>query len=175
MNRFTIGIITFFLTFGFSTALVGLLFGFPEVNLSQSATSQAGRNIQNVLDRDVRYGEARRRSATILIRGMKRVASRQGTITEDQGVEFVREYSRIVETYSDLSSGIDASNTPADFQYAWKQHMDAWALEAKEASMRRFGDEVNTDEDSSEINSTWRQVLRIAERYGVPIKARYRR
>ncbi|MDH3493065.1 MAG: hypothetical protein OEM82_05905 [Acidobacteriota bacterium] len=174
MNRFVIGIITFFLTFGISTSLVGLLFGFPEVGRSYSASSHAARNIQRVLDADVRNGESRRLSEVKLYRLMKRM-TKHGKMPAVDGEEFVNRHQSIISAYTDKSSSIDVSHTPADFQYAWKKHMDAWSAEVESTRNRSFGDVFGAKDEPSEINATWMQVLRIAKRYGVPIRSRYMR
>ena len=153
MNRFIIGIITFLLTFGISTSLVGLLFGFPELGQSHSSGNHVVRNIQKVLDSDIRYGETRRRLEMRLSYEMKRLA-KKGQIGEEQGDAFVAKHAAIIESYADQSSAIDVSHTPADFRYAWKQHMDAWSKEAKDSSARRFGSREELAQPSSQIGST---------------------
>lgn len=174
MNRFIIGIITFFLTFGISTSIVGLLFGFPEVSHSHSSSTLASRNIQKVLDNDVRYGEDRRRAEFRLYQDIKRVAI-DGQLNADDAGIFKIKRAKIVENYTDLSSAINVSQTPSDFQYAWKQHMDAWSKEVQLVRSRDLFEENKSEDGLSEVNATWYQVLRIAKRYEAPIKARYLR
>jgi hypothetical protein len=145
MNRYTYGILTFFITFGLSFSLVGLLFGFPQVNLETRHTfnPSARAKIISVIEQDMRNGDPRRL--------VERRIARKNVSNSTTKAE-VMEAGQI---YAAASSSIDVSGTPADFQYAWNRHMKAWR------------------ENSADINPTWLQVLRIARRYGVPIKRRY--
>ena len=147
MNRYTYGILTFFVTFGLSFSLVGLLFGFPQMNLEtrRSFNPSARAKIINVIEQDMRNGDPRR------------LVERRIARSNVSNGETKAELLEALEIYATASSSIDVSGTPADFQYAWKKHMKAWR------------------ENSADINPTWHQVLRIARRYGVPIKRRYMR
>lgn len=174
MKRITFGIIAFFLTFGISASIVGLLFGFPKVGRDRHHAHHSSEavTIENVLDQDIRYGEFRRRSEVRLAReaggNNQRLVIPAGT----------PEHARIIERYYSSMAGIDVSRTPADFKYAWKKHMEAWngavgytnALAAGDLETSNF-----KDYDPQEINETYYQVLRIAKRYGSHIKARYLR
>lgn len=172
MKRTIFGIITFFLTFGISFSLVGLLFGFPEIGHSHSAHSHAARNIESVLDADMRIGDARRIAKSRLYFESKRVAQK-GELSSMQKEKFVSRYGSIIGEYSDGLSAISTSHVPADFAYAWKKHVEAWNKEAKQSGVR--GPSDSSSAETSEINTTWKQVIRIARRYGVHIKPRYMR
>jgi len=172
MNRFILGIGAFILTFGFSFSLVGVLFGFPKLNLSHShgARSESAK-IQSVLDRDIYFGEKRRNDELRLALENR---SKGISLAESQrSAEFVG----IVDTYVASASSIRVDGTPADFAYAWTKHMAAWNahLRLLKSADRSESGTRSLDENSDEISATYYQVLRIAKRYGVPMRQRYYR
>jgi hypothetical protein len=86
------------------------------------------------------------------------------------------EYADGVSEYADQSGNLPADGLPKDFQIAWNAHMKAW---------RDYADFLNRWQDSSdrikmnreklydldneynsEINSTWYEVLRVADEHG---------
>ncbi len=164
--------LAFFLTFGISTALVGLLFGFPKVSRHHHHAhhSPEALSIEYVLDRDISYGEDRRNSEVRLARGLgleRRLVIPVGS----------SDHARIVERYASKASAIDASATPPDFRYAWNRHMKAWTKFSAytNALANREVEYSGLSDNTEEINETWGQVIRIARRYGVHIKPRYLR
>lgn len=172
MKRITFGIIAFFLTFGISTALVGLLFGFPKVSSHRHHAhhSPEALSIEYVLDQDISYGEYRRNSEVRLARSQgleRRLVIPIGSA----------EHARIVDRYASKASAIDASATPPDFRYAWNRHMKEWAKFSAftNALANREAEYSGLSDNTAEINETWGQVIRIARRYGVHIKPRYLR
>ncbi len=170
MNRFILGIGAFILTFGISTSLVGLFFGFPKLDPSHSHSAKSSK-IMRVLDRDIDYGERRRND--VLRLALKNKA--EGLTYAD--TEMSEEFAVITTRYVDDMSAIDTSGTPADFAYAWNEHVAAWNEHEKHLRSMHNPDSgpnhhrVETDR----ISETYFQVLRIAKRYGVPMKARYYR
>lgn len=170
-----LSLIAFFATFVFSVSLIGL----PKDNfysrLTQINHSQQSRqNVRLLLLQDINNG--RFRDGAI---------SRSSIDSESYGLESVAD---LTEQYVDLSQSIDDENLPADFQMAWRAHMNAWRTHAdflnsvKEPSNEISSDvEVSDDNpfglDSSdeqvylnqvnEINRTWYQVLRVGRQYGV--------
>ncbi|MEZ5344458.1 MAG: hypothetical protein R2681_02785 [Pyrinomonadaceae bacterium] len=171
MMKIILGFVAFLLTFGLSSTLVGLIFGFPqETNTSQvyqlRSDSSTARRIESLLRRDVRNGEARHRIAVQAYRDLR----------NDESLYADAKYRLTVLRYVENSSSMSDAGLPRDFQYAWREHMDAWKKQAAYVrSKERVNEEFNAESESvysdntSEINETWYQVLRIAQRYGVEI------
>jgi len=175
--KLILGMIAFILTFGFSTTLVGLIFGFPKEISKPTAynfrTNEAVKHrIRSLLRRDVRYGYVRRKMLGRIkdVRSM----SKPELFTSDSFIS-------ATSSYVSKSSGINDAGLPRDFQYAWRTHMKAWKKHVRFLGTTRFNphDEVSIirgyTETSKEIEQTWFQVLRIAERYGLHIDRRYYR
>lgn len=86
------------------------------------------------------------------------------------------EYADGVTEYADQSGNLSTNDLPKDFQIAWNAHMKAWRDYAdfldrmKSSSARARMDKENLgsfeDEYNNEINSTWYEVLRVADEYG---------
>lgn len=163
------GIAAFVLTFGLSVSLVGLLFGFtgPGLSVKEAGDHQVSDQITNFLSRDVANGRFRNRTFQ---RHLSEGYSREYN-------SYVAFEESAVRDYVDASSSMDDSVLPADLRYAWREHMDAWkthlsvlgkgSIESR--SMPGCCDEafsIRYRTTSRKINSTWYQVLRIAERYG---------
>lgn len=172
--KIILGFIAFILTFGFSTSLVGLLFGFPQPNtasyLATKSNSQVAQKIQGLLKRDVQNGVSRHSLADRLYQSGETFESFYSD------AEFRGAALKYVETSSSMSD----AGLPLDFQYAWRDHMKAWEKQA--AYIRTFESTGSYDPNSlsirpgdntTEINETWYQVLRIAQRYGVVIDRSY--
>lgn len=175
------GLIAFTLTFGLSAALVGLLFGLPQPTGFASASHNHEHNsvyaykIKRLLKRDIGYGEIRN----------KRVFRLQRETGSYASALYDPAYSEAINEYYNRSSSISDANLPEDFKYAWREHMNAWKKQAMYVrSLHRDGDHdvefFDTDvrsysDNTNEINETWYQVLRIADRYGVDIDSSYYR
>lgn len=168
------GIIAFTLTFGLSSTLVGLLFGFPqaEVNTSSYKVRQqdhaTGYRIKRLLKRDLANGVPRNLEARRVYQSERDLASL------DQSPA----YRATVIRYVERSAGMNDAGLPEDFQYAWRKHMNAWKkraayLKSIDATDNPNSFSVEIPDDNGEINDTWNQVLRIAERYGLEIDRSY--
>ena len=174
--KLILGIIAFILTFGFSTTLVGLLFGFPQETVKpkvhQLRTNHAVKHkIRSLLRRDVRNGRSRHRAASQLYRSEITAESLYSNPA----------YRFTVLTYVRKSASMNDAGLPRDFQYAWRNHMKAWKkqamfIEAIEKNLNNPNSfSIRAGDNTNEINQTWSQVLRIAERYGLNIDNRYYR
>lgn len=164
-----IGIAAFVLTFGFSVSLVGLLFGFsvPGVSTYDANNARVSHQITNFLRSDVRNGTSRDRK-------IRRQLSESYSRGEHS---YLTSYAGSVENYFNASSSMNDAFMPADLRYAWREHMDAWSdhvklLQQAESSGQNLKDccdgafFVRYKNGVNKINSTWEQVLRIADRYG---------
>ncbi|MDQ3634375.1 MAG: hypothetical protein M3405_07675 [Acidobacteriota bacterium] len=178
--KFISGFTAFILTFVLSVSLVGLLFGFPKLENSQQIfqlrtnNSIAKYKIKSLLKRDVfRNGFAR----------SKKIRSIEGYRSMSDVELYSNDtYRQAMNEYFIKSSSMNDSNLPRDFQYAWRKHMQAWQKQAtylnsindvnNSASSSNFHSSSYSD-NTTEINETWYQVLRIAERYGVEIIPAY--
>lgn len=175
--KIILGFIAFLLTFGVSSTLVGLIFGFPQETKAPQvyqlrADSSTTRRIESLIKRDVRNGESRHRLA----------AEAYSELKNDETLYADAKYRLTVLQYVDTSSGMSDAGLPTDFQYAWREHMNAWKKQAAFVKTKDYATgEFNVDsenvyaDNTSEINKTWYQVLRIAQRYGVEIDENYYR
>jgi len=172
--KILLGIIAFTLTFGLSSTLVGLLFGFPQAEVEapkyrvRHQDSSTKYRIKRLLKRDVANGFPRHAAAR---RGYQ---SNRDITSLDQ----IPAYRNSVIRYVERSSSMSDAGLPRDFQYAWRNHMKAWKkraayLKAIDAVDNPNSFSVEIPNDSGEINETWEQVLRIAERYGLHIDRSY--
>lgn len=171
--KFTSGIFAFILTFALSVSLVGLLFGFPQTQTSHFHNNSAVKHkIATLLRRDDRNGDYRNH----------KIRNIQGYYQMSEAELYNNDiYHRTVVNYVTKSSSLNDSNVPEDFKYAWREHMQAWQNQAK--FLTQINNKTNSivdeteyhqySDNSKEINSTWMQVLRIAERYDVDIPADY--
>lgn len=176
--KIILGIIAFTITFGLSTGLVGILFGFPKAQpksyVSKTKYSSAYKyKIDRLIKRDVRNGDLR----DMKVRKLYKSEGYASPI-------YKAEYRKVITDYYIKSSSINDSNLPEDFKYAWREHMNAWKKQTQYLNSLTIDDSYSEDVDvavkrysdnTNEINSTWYQVLRIAERYGVNINSRYYR
>ncbi len=152
--KLILGIIAFTLTFGLSTTLVGLVFGFPKTISSPKiqkshSHSVTARRIKSLLIRDDRNGNMRDRRLVNMLKQSFNDMS-------DSDLYQNSAYRDQIASYAARSARINDAGLPRDFQYAWRAHMKAW----KKHSFSN---------NSQEITQTWHQVLRIARRYGVDI------
>ncbi len=175
--RIILGIIAFTLTFGLSASLVGLLFGFPKHNVrhftsKHTHNSAHKHNIRRLLRRDVfRNGETRDHKVT-------RLYAEFGSY---DALYQNSEYRKAISDYHRKSSSMKDSHLPEDFKYAWREHMKAWKNQAnylEDLQSKSLDGEIesaskNYSDNSRQINRTWDQVLRIAQRYGVGIDSSY--
>jgi len=152
--KLILGIIAFTLTFGLSTTLVGLVFGFPKTASSPQiqrshSHSVTARRINSLLIRDDRNGRIRNRQlANMLKQNVNNLS--------DSDLYANSAYRNQIASYAARSARINDGGLPRDFQYAWREHMKAWKKHSY-------------SNNSREITQTWHQVLRIARRYGVNI------
>lgn len=196
------GIVAFALTFGLSTALVGLLFGFPQnKNTQVENDSTVAKRIEKLLKRDLRNGMLREKAQHTAYKSW----AENGSTDIKNGAHAMRTFRGGVSEYVYASSTMDDSDLPRDFQRAWRIHMKAWKkhagllqkfeeLEFNNESPSKTSDAVNLNGADSKvvdettelaklskryncnimkINRTWYQVLRIAQRYGVEIDRSY--
>lgn len=162
------GIAAFVLTFGFSVSLVGLLFGFSSIatpSFEAVGNHRGKHKITRFLMRDVRNGRLR----DIEVRRSLKERRSTGNVFEEN---FLPEYSRATSEYVRKSSSMNDTFLPADLRYAWREHMEAWQRHSaflESATLRESESDYLTtyDDNQREIEETWFQVLRIAERYGV--------
>lgn len=169
-----LGIIAFTLTFGLSAGLVGILFGFPQSH-NNSYVSTVRNNsvyqgkISRLLSRDVSNGGAREKAYYEFYGG------------DTESLYKNDEYRQAVNEYYISSSSMNDSITPEDFKYAWREHMNAWKNQAEYLNSLQNENYGRNDETAAnyyidntvQINRTWFQVLRIANRYGVEIPNNY--
>lgn len=166
------GIAAFVLTFGLSVSLVGLLFGFTGTGSDTGVSAE----ITNFLRQDVRNGNFRDRE-------IRRYLSERYSYGSESEPDIER-YSTSVGSYVRASSSMNDASLPDDLRYAWREHMEAWLAhdallrEAEHGSttMKECCDDaffVKYRESTREINETWHQVLRIAERYGANTRGMY--
>lgn len=172
--KILLGIIAFTVTFGLSSTLVGLLFGFPQAEIEtprdwvRQQDHSTKHRIKRLLKRDVANGFPRHAEA-------RRVFQLNRDITSlDQSPA----YRSSVVRYVEKSSSMSDAGLPRDFQYAWRKHMQAWKkraayLKAIDNLENPNSFSVDVPNDNGEINRTWDQVLRIAERYGLEIDRSY--
>jgi hypothetical protein len=81
--------------------------------------------------------------------------------------------AKAVQKYVDTSSSMRVSNLPRDFQTAWKKHMQAWRnysdyLNKNVKSIDNFDEDFyyeRENELNNKIDSTWEDVLDIADKY----------
>ena len=168
-----LGLVAFILTFGFSVSIIGLLFGFPEAVTTKSfqirTNSSAKHKIRRLLKRDVRNGRSRHSTAGSVLQS--------GTNFDHLYTN--QNYRSTVLKYVRRSSSMSDRGLPRDFQYAWRNHMKAWKKQATHIQEWEIDDRsahsMKTEDNTREINETWDQVLRIAQRYGLKIDRSYYR
>ena len=153
-SKHIIGLIIFIATFAFSS-FIALLFVVPKVyEVPPVATyeapkcSETSRKIENLLNRDKRYGLERRNYDS-------------------------RDEAGAIREYADKSGSMDASDLPRDFQSAWNEHMLAWNRYAGYMEWMKTRNEFGSDEfyerQSSyidDINTTWAETLRVGRKHG---------
>ena len=167
------GIVAFTLTFGISVALIGLVFGFPEVDTKDYVSTYRTKSayaskIERFLRKDVRNGNIRDRA----------IDKHYTEGNSSSSLYFNSDYQDAVNIYYRKSNAMNDSYLPSDFKYAWREHMEAWEKQAKYMNQINESDSVDGviekySDNTKEINDTWYQVLRIAHRYGVDIDRSY--
>ena len=158
MMKFITGIVAFTLTFVFSVALIG----FPKadfVPFEVRGDSQVQQNVASLLRRDIRNGRERDKKLDEM------------DLLSEKPV-YSEAYIKVVNEYVDKSSSMDDADLPADFQVAWREHMQAW---------NDYADFINSSENgktsscmlsrlednyNQEISITWEEVLRVGREYG---------
>ncbi|MFV0388132.1 MAG: hypothetical protein ACK5NT_05195 [Pyrinomonadaceae bacterium] len=157
----TISALVFILTFGLSIALVGLLFGFDSPSPSPRVVNTQAAEIEAFLRRDIENGEARNYASQLAFGEYR------------DKLDSNENYRYAVTTYVARSSSMDYRKLPLDFQYAWKQHMNAWKKKAAFEQNKQAEFSPADVRLTAEINSTWNRVLAIAHRHGVQIDSSY--
>ncbi len=86
------------------------------------------------------------------------------------------DYAEAVSEYIDSSESLSAEDTPQDFQKAWRKHMKVWRDysdfldKMKNPSTRSKLGETKVagleSSYSSDITTTWHEVLRVGKNYG---------
>jgi hypothetical protein len=154
-NKHIAALITFFVTFAFSSAFASLLIG-----------ETAGGKITSIIIRDINNGEERNESRY-----------RLNYLESDKSslCSYVARSAEYVTMYANKSGSMDASDLPIEFQYAWGEHMRAWRNYADFLQSVRDYRTGKSDFDSREkefirdINSTWYRAIRIAEENGADV------
>ncbi len=174
--RIILGSAAFILTFGFSVSLIGLLFGFPAPSqptyLKLNENTRVAKNIERFLRRDVHVNGNFRHRQIRRIPGYRVMPEIELMRHENYGSAYAR--------YVYRSSKMNDAGLPRDFQYAWRNHMSAWRKQSDFINTLNDGEYLSegvirstTSANSREINRSWDQVLRIAQRYGVRIDESY--
>jgi hypothetical protein len=84
--------------------------------------------------------------------------------------------AKAISEYANESAAMDDTRLPQDVQLAWLKHMRAWHKYAdffQNAERQKLSyTEIRQMEDqySHEINQTWYEVLRLAERHGAFVR-----
>jgi hypothetical protein len=85
---------------------------------------------------------------------------------------YITSEAKLVNSYVDKSSSLNASDLPCDFRSAWRVHMKAWRDYSD--FMNKSAKTKNVDADEfrekeveliDDINSTWGKVLDVSETY----------
>ena len=147
--KFITAIVAFSITFGFSTVLAGLL----------GENNETAQKISSLLKQDIANGQ------------------RMDQAYHSGWSSF--QFAKVVSDYVDKSQAIDDTNLPADFRVAWQAHMQAWNTHANFLSRtscvkkKMSAEEISQTiySQSSEIDATWLNVLRIGKRHGAVIPA----
>lgn len=140
-------------------------------------TNSKNTEIFQLLQSDHNYGQERDKE-------IER-NSKQGTISQSELAEIVLKYARSNEDYVRKSSSINDSQLPAEFQVAWRRHLNAWKeyvvfLKQRSSSLTSLStgsheEFVNfhkkyIEEDQKyfkPIEDTWIEVEKITKQYGV--------
>lgn len=176
-SKTILSIAAFIVAFGLSTALASLFISKSEYRPSYNRTScfksrhntATAAAITTFIRQDVSNG--RQRSGKLY------------SIDQDFRPAFASssfpDYAKAVEQYVDASSGMDAGVLPREMQTAWDEHMKAWRdysnflneMKDLRARNRLSIDELEDLEKSfgSDINNTWKEVLRIGRSYGADV------
>ena len=164
--RNILSIAAFIVAFTVSAAIASVFTPSSSTGLAQpSADRSTARNIYRFLQRDIQNGDERDRSAYGY--GMER----RGALASPNVI--IR--AQAVAEYSEASGAMNYESLPQDFQLAWLKHMRAWHNYSdflqKARTERMSYDDVRRLENqyNREINQTWFEVLRIAQRYGSDI------
>lgn len=130
-------------------------------NRKPSATAE---KISNILRQDDRNGRER--------------SGRLYSLDNSYNAPFA-ERAETVAAYADASGSMKSAGLPTEFQTAWRAHMKAWRdyadflVKMKSASVRENLDEESFNdferEYNADINTTWIEVLRVADDYGVDV------
>jgi len=166
-------LITFFATFAFS-AFIALLFAAPKIPFVPPVTSyefkssnyrckpKSVNKIKDFLVQDKQNGNDM---------DLYKVSYKDGFATR----ESVGEFADSVSEYIALSTVMDDSRFPREFQNAWRAHMRAWSeyeeflrnSKNKRWSFEEFYSRTNVY--NGEIRVTWHETLRIAREHGADL------
>ncbi|MDQ3324089.1 MAG: hypothetical protein M3525_16870 [Acidobacteriota bacterium] len=184
-----LSIAAFSTAFIFSTAFAGLFIDKSENHLNQTIRSGYNRKptscfknrnkaataekITAILEQDDRNGDVRDRE-------LRRI---DGYYTSPFKSSSFERYADATGEYADESGSIEDDRLPREFQTAWREHMKAWRdyadflEDTKSAEVRTYiGEEnyrVTSNKYNTNINLTWFEVLRVAEKYGSDFKPKY--
>lgn len=129
-----------------------------------SSNDQTCKDILSLLKRDIRNGAERRDNYDYSLGTNGNVSERRAESVAD---------------YADASGMMEAAHLPADFQTAWREHMQAWRDYSDfltEVSQNKIQDakfERLEDRYIREINKTWATVLKIGRGYGARVPYGY--
>jgi hypothetical protein len=153
-TRVITAIIAFVATFIFSAGLVRLIFPAPVVKYVYTERprtfERSSNEIEQFLLQDIRNGDSR------------------------MDYKYQDDYAAAVMDYWRVSSSMDASRFPRDFQNEWHDHMQAWRnyadylAETKNSTTRRRCGE--SKRLISEINRTWEEVKAVGRTYGAYVQ-----
>jgi len=118
----------------------------------------------------------------VVLRGNSRTAQQITTLLKQDianGQDGYLNENYIISTFNYVndSESIDDSNLPRDFQLAWRAHMRAWRKQANFLETKGSLEFSNAafvraySVNRNEINRTWWEVLRIADKHGAEIPA----
>lgn len=147
-TRVITALVAFIATFIFSAGLVRIIFPAPAVEYNYIRQERVGvysQDIEEFIRQDELNGNSR---------------------------DYASDYPDSVLNYWKMSSSMDASQFPQDFQNAWRIHMRAWGdyaefLQARKAG--RSGSYCQERRLNAEINRSWEDVLRVGRSYGANV------
>lgn len=162
-----VSIIAFISAFAVSAAFASL---FIDKSQYENYSIYTSRNYSNC-----RYADQTCKDIlSLLVRdisnGRKRQENYDYSLGKDGNVS--PKYAETVAVYADASGSLDDEHLPADFQSAWREHMQAWRDYSdflNEVSENKIEDEAfDRLEDiyTYKINKTWAAVLKIGRGYG---------
>ena len=165
-----LSIATFFTAFAVSAFLVSLFFPASTYRatscFTNHSTSTSANQITAFINRDVYNGREHTRIIDRILRDTPRV------FEHSEYPEYINAVNSYVETFP----AMDVSEMPRDFRLAWRKHTKAWRdysafMSDSEGSLYWAGTNSKEYIDretayTSEIESTWYEVMRSARKHG---------